>query len=280
MKITLKTVMIIAMTLLISQSLVAKKLSTNLKAQYSTAEEISKKLKAKNFMIIGGSSVAQNNDYKILVVTHKELKKFAKKNKRGFAAVLRILINDKDKEVIVTNPEYFMRAFLQKDYKKGSGKVVRDLLVEALGELKGTKDKMSAGSLKGYHFMFGMPYYKEFQTVGKGTPDELLQRAKDSGRMLFKLNLSSGDKKRYLVGIKLPKKIEKFNKKLKTMKKSTMLPYMVLIEGKKAKIMHAKYFLAVSLPKLSMGQFMKIRSVPDSIQKSIKKVFKVKKAKK
>lgn len=91
---------------------------------------------------------------------------------------------------------------------------------------------------------------------------------------MFKLNLSSGGKSRYLIGVSLPKKIEKFTKKLKILDKSSLLPYMVLLEGKKAKIMHAKYFLAISLPNLSMGQFMKISSVPDDILKSIKKIFK------
>ena len=274
MKITLKSLMIVLMTFLLSQSLLAEKISTNLKAEYGSASKISKNLKANGFIIVGGSKVAKKSTHQLLIITHKNLKKFARKDKRGFAAVLRVLINKKKKEVVVTNPRYFMRAFLQKDFKKGSAKPIMDSLKKALGDLKPMKDAMDASKLKGYHFMVAMPYYQDFETVGKGTPDELLEKITKSKRLLFKLDLSTKGKKRYLVGVILSKKIEKFNKKLKTMHKATMLPYMVLLEGKTAKIMHAKYYLAISLPTLTMGQFMKISSVPDTISRSIKKAFK------
>jgi hypothetical protein len=48
---------------------------------------------------------------------------------------------------------------------------------------------------------------------------------------------------------------------------------MVLIEENEAKIMHPKYYLAVSYPKLSMGQFMTISSAPDDIEEYFKGLF-------
>jgi len=53
-----------------------------------------------------------------------------------------------------------------------------------------------------------------------------------------------------------------------------LLPYTVLIEGDKAYTLHAKYYLALSYPLLSMGQFMTISSVPDAIERKLKKAIK------
>lgn len=49
---------------------------------------------------------------------------------------------------------------------------------------------------------------------------------------------------------------------------------MVLIEDNEAKIMHPKYYLAISYPKLSMGDFMSISSTPDDIEDYMKGLFK------
>ena len=39
------------------------------------------------------------------------------KEKKGFASVLRVLVNKADNEISITNPVYFSKAFLQKSYK-------------------------------------------------------------------------------------------------------------------------------------------------------------------
>jgi hypothetical protein len=52
--------------------------------------------------------------------------------------------------------------------------------------------------------------------------------------------------------------------------KAILLPYTILIEGGKAYALHPKYYIALSYPLLSMGQFMDISSVPDAIEKALK----------
>ena len=47
-----------------------------------------------------------------------------------------------------------------------------------------------------------------------------------------------------------------------------------LIENGKANILHAKFFLALSFPQLSMTEFMKIMSVPGNIEDAFKADFK------
>jgi hypothetical protein len=46
-----------------------------------------------------------------------------------------------------------------------------------------------------------------------------------------------------------------------------------MIQNGKATILDPKYYLALSLPNLSMGKFMKIATTPDSIEKEIKKSY-------
>ena len=58
-----------------------------------------------------------------------------------------------------------------------------------------------------------------------------------------------------LVGHKLNKRTNKFLK--------------ILGEEENAQILDPKFYLAISLPNLSMNQFMDIASIPDEIQKEI-----------
>ena len=92
-------------------------------------------------------------------------------------------------------------------------------------------------------------------------------------RMVYKLDIK-GDGSSILCGVGLPDGIEKFNEKLGTMGQSHLLPYMVLIENGEANILHAKFFLALSFPQLTMTEFMKIMSVPGDIEKAFKADFK------
>ncbi|MBC8453807.1 hypothetical protein H8D64_01995 [PVC group bacterium] len=264
-------VTVIGMTSIVSA---AKTTPTNFKAVYLELPALKEKLAVNGLEVLGTHQVAGSNDYTVLVYTSKNLKKAAAISERGFIAVLHILHNNKKKEIVAFNPEYFMRAFLQKDYKDGMAKPVIDALAAALGKLTPTKDFLKTKKLKKYHFMLGMPYYDDFVRVGKGTTADLLQKlqknAKDRIVFVQKLNEKGSS---LLCGVALSKKIENFNQKLETMGQSHLLPYSVLIENGEANILHAKYYLALSFPNLSMGEFMKIRAVPGDIEDAFEEIF-------
>ena len=57
------------------------------------------------------------------------------------------------------------------------------------------------------------------------------------------------------------------------MGQSHLLPYTVLVENGEANILHAKYYLALSFPRLSMTEFMKIMSVPGDIKDAFEADF-------
>jgi hypothetical protein len=253
----------------------AEKTPTNFSAKYLELNTLKQKLKDCGLTVLGTHPVAGNTNYTTVVYTAPALKEAAKLPNRGFIAVQRIMHNSKDHTLLATNPEYFMRAFLQKDYKDGMAKPVTDALTAALGKLTPTDDSLKTKKLKKYHFMVSMPYYDDFARVAKGTTAELSKKleAKAKDRIIFKLKLNA-DGSSILYGVALPTKIEKFNKKLETMGKSQLLPYTVLIENGEANILHAKFYLALSFPQLTMTEFMKIMSVPGDIKDAFKADFK------
>ena len=247
---------------------------TNFKADYLELDVLKKKLADNGLQVLGTHQVAGKTNYTVVVYTSADLKKTAQLSNRGFMAVLRIQHNAKDQELVVSNPEYYMRAFLQKDYKKGMAKPVNDALATALGTLTPTDDSIKTKKLAKYHFMMSMPYYDDFQRVAKGSTAELCKKleAKAKDRIVFKLNVAD-DGSAVLYGVALPVEIEKFNEKLETMGKSHLLPYTVLIENGEANILHAKFYFALSFPQLTMGEFMKIMSVPGDIKDAFKADF-------
>ncbi|MEN8254805.1 MAG: hypothetical protein ABFR33_04975 [Verrucomicrobiota bacterium] len=255
-------------------ALAAETTPTDFKADYLELDALKQKLTDNGLEVLGTHQVAGSNDYTVVVYTCTELKQAAKLPERGFIAALRILHNAKDRELVVSNPEYYMRAFLQKDYEDGIAKPVNDALAAALGTLTPTDDLLKTKKLAKYKFMMAMPKYDDFARVAKGSTEELCKKleANAKDRIVFKLDLAE-DGSSVLYGVALPVEIEKFNETLETMGQSHLLPYTVLVEKGEANILHAKFYLALSFPRLTMGEFMKIMSVPGDIKDAFKADF-------
>ena len=111
--------------------------------------------------------------------------------------------------------------------------------------------------------MMGMPYYEDKEVIAEGK--DLVNKAKN---VVFTLKLSDNS---YLLGIDLADKsfVEKIGRA-----NAAVLPYCVAVEGDKAQMLHAKYYLAISYPLLSMGEFMTIASVPGEIEEELTQAFK------
>ena len=251
-------------TALLSTTMMAKEVSSYLYADYKSSDAVKSTLEAKGFSIVGEYDAMSNPDYHVIAFTNNTLKTEASKESRGFAAVEKVLVSTNDKKLIFTNPEYFLHAFMQDDYKESTAKSIESTLTSAFGKLQASSDAMDDDDLAGYHFMMGMPYYEDMQEIaeGKNLLSTLEKKAGDN--IVFKLQLKNST----LVGVSMPTKNgeKSYLPKIKGEKHGAFLPYMVLIEDNKAKILHAKYYLAVAFPKLSMGDFMSISSTPDDIQ--------------
>ena len=258
-----KLSLIVTLLLLSAVSLQAQKVSAYFNAPYADTKTVKSNLKKEGFQVLATYHPAGHSDQNVIVITNSKLKSLASKPKRGFAAIQRVMVDDSKKTVLATNPKYWLKAFMQKDYQPGSAKPVKASLSKALGKLTPTKDKLPAGKLAKYHFMLSMPYYEDMIELGAKSDVKANKKA-------FDLKLANGSR---LIGVKMGKNGENFVNKIGK-DKAILLPYPVLIENGKAYALHPKYYLAISYPLLSMGQFMKISGAPDTIEKKLKKALK------
>lgn len=246
-------------------SLHAGNVSAYYDAPYADAKTVKGKLGKAGFKVLATYSPAAKENLKVMVFTNKALISNASKKTRGFAAIQRVMVDSKAKTVRVTNPTYWLQAFMQKEYKAGSDKAITASIGKALGKLTATKDVLKSGDLAHYHYAISMPYYEDMLELKSGAA-----LAVNPKKVAFTLKLANGST---LVGVKMSKASEKFIETIGE-DKALALPYTVLIEDGKAYALHAKYYLALSYPLLSLGEFMKISSTPDAIERKLKKSFK------
>lgn len=251
---------------MLTVSLHAKSISAYYTASYAKESTIKSKLEKVGFEVLSTYSPLKKEYLKVLVFTNKQLISTSSIKKCGFASIQRVLINNKTKKIRVTNPHYWLHAFMRKSYVPSDANAITTSLTSALGELEPTKDALEENEISKYHYAISMPYYKDMVELknGKG----LLQKIKKK-KKLFEIKLSD---KTTLVGVKLSKNSEKFIETIGE-RNALILPYTILIKDDKAYALAPKYYLAISYPLLSLGEFMKISSTPDAIIRKLKKVF-------
>lgn len=235
-----------------------------------SVNDVQTKLKTAGFEVIGTYLINAEKKLTTVVYTNAAMKSMANKEGRGFAAIGRVLINEEDGTVNVSNPVYFAKAFMQKDADYSQDAKIKQALESAFGTMEPSVDKLEYDDLAGYHFMMGMPYYEDGDELAEGDNATLLSKAQASSHHLFTLELSKG---RYLVGLSLSETTSAFPLTV-GVKNAGLLPYTVLIEDDKAIALAPKYYIAVSYPMLSMGDFMEISDVPDIIVEELEAVFK------
>ncbi|MEA1954795.1 MAG: hypothetical protein U9O24_10440 [Campylobacterota bacterium] len=240
-----------------------------LRGPLATAQQVEADLKNAGFELLSTHDIDKKGDLTSIIFTCASLKKMASKKERGFMGVLKVLVDDVNRQISISNPLYFAKAYLQDDFDKATATKILDKLNQAFEGLSNSKDSMEFDELSGYHFAMSMPYYEDMESVASGMNNELLAKAKASGSVVFELVLDNGAT---LLGVKLDKRTTKFAKKIGA-KNASVIPYMVLIEEGKAKVLAPKYNLALYYPLLSMTGFMTIATVPGAILKDCKKIF-------
>jgi len=246
----------------------AGRIAAYLRGELIEVEDATKLLTDAGFTILSAKKVDKKGKLTSIVFTNKELTSMASKPNRGFAGSLRLLVNKKDKEISITNPLYILKAFLQDDFNEDSAKKILGTLREKFSGLKDSNDMLKYQLLPTYQFMSGMPFYGDMETIAIG--DDLVEKAKKNKRVMFVQKLDNGST---LIGVKLRKRTGKFTKRIGT-NNAAMLPYPVLIEDGKARMLEPKYYISIMYPKLKMSQFMTIATVPGAMIKDCQKVFK------
>ncbi|MGA7799835.1 MAG: hypothetical protein WCC36_03410 [Gammaproteobacteria bacterium] len=246
------------------------------------ANQVESKLKAGGFDVAG--SYSPYDGAEVIVITDPALKKAAAETPFGAYAVgqrVTVTKNNGQIQVSYTNPEYMAYAY----HLKSDLQSVADHLKKVLGDQEsyGSKDGMSPGDLKGYHYMFGMPYFSDMDLLatydnyhdalnavekglkeGRGGVTEVDQIAVP-GRQetLFGVHLTkgcSGD--RYIMS-----RID-----FKSPRSTGHLPYGMLVDGPKVYALAAKFRIAINFPDLGMmgsHSFFSIMCAPDAIKQAL-----------
>ena len=242
---------------------VPEKLAAYYAANPQTVDGLIKNLKSSGFEILSSSEILKGKT--VVTVTNEQLK-----NTNTFLAALNILV-DGSHEIRVQNPSYFAAAYLGDEYKYGQFKEVLEALQQALGDMYLTEDMLEFERLKTYNFMPEMPFFGDFVELAEG--DDLADKLTDEEAtkyVAYSLKLPNGA---ILVGHKMRARNNKFLNKIGEGKNAQLLPYQSMIKDGSAYMLDPTYYLALSLPLLSMEEFMKIASTPDEIGLSLRKAY-------
>jgi len=261
---------IILILTILASSIFASNISTYLTSNIQDENSVKASLKKVGFDIVGEYDAMGDSNYHVIAFTFSKLKEIASKENKGFASVLKVLINKKDSKLVFTNPSYYLKAMLQDDFNSPLVNQIKNRLKGGFALANG-KYSLDEDDLAGYHFMFAMPYYDDMLEVASGDDleNKLLKNAKDN--IVFKIKLNNSTL--YGVNMSVKNGEKDYMQTLKQEQSAAFLPYTVLIQGNKAKILHPKYYLALSLPKLTMGEFMTIMDTPTHIEDYFKSLF-------
>jgi len=243
------------------------RISAYLRAELLSVDEAKTKLTNAGFEIISVSTLDKKKTLTSIVFTSNDLKNMIKNDNQGHLATLRLLVNQQEKQISITNPLYLSKAFLGDDFNKESAVQVLASITNEFNAVKNSVDKLKFQLLPKYQFMDGLPYFKDYIVVARG--DDLKSKLEKNKRIEYAFDLKNGAT---LVGVTLSKRTRKFPKKIGT-KNAAMLPYPLLIENGEAKILDPKYYLALMYPQLTMEEFMTIATIPDAIVNDCTKVF-------
>ena len=245
----------------------AGKISAYLRGELLEVADVEKRLKDAGFTILTSVKLDKKGKLVSIVFTNKELITMASKPNRGFASTLRVLVNQNEKQISITNPLYTLKGFLQDDFDKETASKILTAITSKFDKLKNSGDQLKFQLLPKYQFMSGLPYYKDTIVVAVG--ESLVEKLKDNKRVFFEQKLENGS---VIVGVALNKRTNGFLKKIGS-KNAGMLPLLVLIENGKATILDPKFYISIMYPRLTMSEFMKIATIPDAMVKDSKRVF-------
>ncbi|MEY3001772.1 MAG: hypothetical protein RLZZ428_147 [Pseudomonadota bacterium] len=244
------------------------RISAYLRGAFMDVHTVEEKLKAAGFTLIASVPLDKKKTLFSIIFTDDSLLKMSNKPNKGFIASLRALVDTQEKTFSIMNPLYVGKGFLQNDFDEKAAHKVLAKIITQFPDLKNSKDALKYQLLPKYQFMNGMPYYHDMVEIASG--DNLLEKIKNNNNVLFTQTLPNGAT---LIGVALAKKTNTFTKRIGR-KNAAMLPYPILIENGKAKIMDPKYYLAYMYPLLQMSEFMTIATIPDAMIKDCEKVFK------
>ena len=249
----------------------------------ATSADVTAKLQGAGFEIVG--TYAPYPTANIIIVTNDALKSTAAKTEfGGYGVAQRVAITDMNGEIQVsyTNPPYMAAAYRM----DGDLMNVKDMLKGALGDQGeyGPKDGMTAKQLSGYHYMFLMPYFDDPNILGSAKSHQEMvdtveaNLAKGVGDITKVYRIDVPGKEETVFGVAMKSAQQDQDDAwimseidFKDVRSTAHLPVEILVSGKKAYALSARFRIAINFPDLSMAgdnSFMNIMSSPVSIQRA------------
>jgi len=253
----------------------------------ATTAEVKARLTAGGFEVVGEHSPYK--DTVLVIVTNDTLKAVAAKTDfGGYAAGQRVSLSAVNGKVQVsyTNPLYMAAAYRLADDLSG----IRAALGKALGAGTeyGSAKGMTADDLRGYHYMFGMEYFDEPSELAEYDSHEAALAALEKGlaaktggvSRVYRIDVPGKEESVFGVGMVgsghggTMRDDEYIMGKIDfgEIKSAAHLPYEILVSGKTAYALYARFRIAISFPDLSMmgsNSFMSIMESPVNIERAL-----------
>ncbi len=251
------------------------------------SDKVVEALKANSFTILGDYNPSNKSTLKVIAFTRTDLKNTVVKvtDRGALAAAFKVGLEQKGGKVLIsyTNPDYILRAYLGDNYNTFKGtfqKFSTDLKTtfSTIGnEYTPFGGTLKADKLKGYHYKIMMPYFSdpielnEFSSFEEGLKviENNLKAKKGQTVEVYKIVYKN--EKVAVFGIGLQSKENGESVFLPKIGEAHVaaLPYEIILQGKKATMLHGKYRIALHWPELTMGTFMKIMSTPGDIEDTL-----------
>lgn len=256
------------------------------------SDKVTAALKDNSFTVLGTYNPSNKSTLKVIAFTRNDLKNTVVKvtDRGALAAVFKVGLVSKNGKVTIsyTNPEYILRAYLGDNYntyKTTFQKFDTDLKTafSTVGnEFKPFGGTVKAENLKKYHYKIMMPYFSdpvtlnEFSSFEEGLKiiEANLKANKGATTLVYKLVYEKEDIAVFGIGLQNKEKGEAYFLPIIGEDHIAAMPYEIILQGKKATMLHGKYRLALYWPELTMGTFMKIMSTPGDIENTLQAVCK------
>ena len=179
--------------------------------------------------------------------------------------------------VAYTNPDYWQRAYLRRDFEKREPTVraLTERLQRALGAGKPLGGDEPPASLANYRYMIGMERvdsyknklaeYGSFNESVKVVRDNL---AKGVGKTAKVYEIVMPDRKLAVFGVAMNDGANsdgEWLKKIEMQDSIAGLPYEIYVIGNEVGAPHGRFRIALAFPDVGMGQFMRISPLPNAI---------------
>jgi len=251
------------------------------------SDEVVAALNNASFTILGQANPEGNSNLKVIAFTTTELKNTVVKvtDRGALAAAYKVGLIAKDGKVTIsyTNPDYILRAYLGDNYNSYKAifekfsKNIKTALASVGSEFTPFGGFVDADDLKKYHYKIMMPYFtdpielNEYSSFEEGLKIIENNLKAKKGQTVEVYKIVYPDKKVAVFGVGLRSKEDGEAVFLPIIGEDHVaaMPYEIILQGKKATMLHGKYRIALHWPELTMGTFMKIMSTPGDIEDTL-----------